>query len=552
MTNQHFDDQLPGKLPGQLSGHSGQVGPSPNGWAEDNDGLFDELSPSYPPDSLVTFRFLRDAVVRHARIWLALALVGFVGGLASYLALPAPHQAAARLLITTREGDDPVKAMATEISLATTRTVAERVITLLKLPESPDDLLKQYSATKLTDRVLEIQASAKTDEEATKLATMVAQTYLIFRREQLGLDDAPLRKDLTAAQNEVTVARQAVVDAGDNPDNPAHPSSPEMAKLNAAGDKVRFVQQQLLDQSVSASKMNASRMLDVPGPVIVSAKRAIVLKAGTGLVGGLFLGIGFVIVRALISDRLWKRQDIANALGARVRLSTGRPPRKWLPFTQQVRPAQAPHREIRLLSQHLGQRISWSSLPTPALAVVSVDDVPSCALAVAALAVRLADEGNQVLVADLTSTGVLAKKLGVKEQGTHTSQLSEPGRRIDVYLSDPSGLPAEGCYNSRPNGSGDPELDAAWESADLVLSLATLTPAIGADHLSSWAAQAAVVVTAGRSTAAKVRATGEMLRLAGLEIDTAIVLNADRTDEGVGVTDAEAAATTVDLEMFSR
>ena len=58
------------------------------------------------------------------------------------------------------------------------------------------------------------------------------------------------------------------------------------------------------------------------------------IKAVTGLIAGLFLGLGFVIVRALISDRLWKRQDIAQTLGARVRLSTGRPPRwrLWLPY----------------------------------------------------------------------------------------------------------------------------------------------------------------------------------------------------------------------------
>jgi hypothetical protein len=43
-----------------------------------------------------------------------------------------------------------------------------------------------------------------------------------------------------------------------------------------------------------------------------------------------------------------------------------------------------------------------------------------------------------------------------------------------------------------------------------------------------------------------------MVRLAGLEIDSAIVLNADRTDEGVGVTEAEASTATVDLEMFAR
>ncbi|MEU4198310.1 hypothetical protein AB0E69_40885 [Kribbella sp. NPDC026611] len=545
MTNQQFSEPVS----------------STPGWVEDSDGLFDDdRSTSYPPDSLVTFRFIRDAAVRHMRLWLALAILGFTGGLATFFALPTPHQASARLLITTREGDDPVKAMATEVSLATTRTVAERTIALLNLPETPDDLLGSYTATTLTDRVMEIKATAKTDDDATKLATIIAQTYLIFRREQIGLDDGPVRKDLTSAQNEADLAKQAIIASGDTPDNPKHPNSAEMTKYNAAMDKVRFVQQQLLDLTTTAAKMNSSRMLDAPSPVKVSAKRTLVLDAAIGLLGGLFIGLGFVIIRALISDRLWKRQDISTALGARVRLSTGRPPRLWRPFAGVLRGSQSRNKQIRLLAQHLSQRIIWTKRPTPALAVVSVDDVPACSLAVASLAVMLAEQGKHVLVADLTDTGALAAKLGVKEAGTHDSRFSEPGRRIDVFLPERGGLPPEGCYlrlgeNNRPDGEGDDlQLDAAWDVADLVLTLTTLSPAIGADHLGSWASRAAVVVTAGKSTSTKIRATGEMLRLAGLEIDTAIVLHADRTDEGVGVADAEASipASAVDLEMFSR
>ena len=42
------------------------------------------LSTAYPPDALVTLRFLRDALRRHVRIWLVLAIVGLAGGIASY------------------------------------------------------------------------------------------------------------------------------------------------------------------------------------------------------------------------------------------------------------------------------------------------------------------------------------------------------------------------------------------------------------------------------------------------------------------------------------
>ncbi len=529
------------------------------GWT-DNDGLFvNEPSTAFPPDSLVTFRFLRDAVRRHMRIWLVLAFVGLLCGLGSTYVLPQPHVSSTRLLLTHKDGEDPAKAMATDVSLATTHTVAQRVIELLELPEAPDDLLKRYSAAQLTDRVLEVKVQADTSAEATKQATVVAQVYLIFRKEQIELQDVPLQREFTAAVTAQSVAEAAVRAAGDDPANPTRLNSPEVIRLGVARDRVTYVRQQMLDQDVQASRMNSSRILDVAAPVPVSAKRTLAINAGTGLIAGLFLGLVFVIVRALISDRLWKRQDIARALGARVRLSTERPPRwQLLPYPRYLRESQRRLPEIQLMVQHLGQRIFWGERPTPSIVVVSVDDVRTSALVVASLAVSVAEEGRHVLVADLTGTGLLAGMLGVTSPGTRESRFSEPQRRIDVHFPNPHGAPAEGGYlnlseTSRPTNSGDVALDAAWEVADLVLTLATLTPELGADHLGTWASHAAVVVTAGRSTTTKIQATGEMLRLAGLEIDTAVVLGPDRTDESVGVTEAEAGpARTVDVEMFGR
>jgi capsular polysaccharide biosynthesis protein len=528
-------------------------------WADD-DGLFaNEPTTAFPPDSLVTFRFIRDALRRHLRIWFVVAILGLVGGLASTVVLPAAHESTTQMLLTHREGQDPTKSMATDVSLATTHTVAQRVIDLLKLPETPDDLLKEYTAVPVTDRVMQVTATAKTSDEATKLATLVGQVFLIYRKEQIALQDAPLRRDLTAAQNNLIAAEQAVRAAGDDPDELAHPTSPEGARLGAARDRVQYISQQLLDAQVQAERMNSSRILDAAAPVPVSAKRTIVINAGTGLIAGLFLGLGFVIVRALISDRLWKRQDISHALGARVRLSAKRPSRwRFLPYPTYLRASQRQQPEIRLMVQHLDQRIFWGERPTPALAVVSVDDMKVCGLVVASLAYSLAEEGKHVMVVDLTESGMLATMLGVKTPGTHESRMSEPGRRIDVHRPDPNGGPAHGCYlrlsdSSRPSSSGDIALDAAWEVADVVLSLATLTPELGADHLGTWASHAAVVVTAGMSTTTKIQATGEMLRLAGLEITTSVVLRPDRTDESVGVTEAESGATrSVDVEMFGR
>jgi capsular polysaccharide biosynthesis protein len=530
-------------------------------WADD-DGLFDsDRSASFPPDALVTFRFVRDATRRHLRIWLVVAFIGLLGGLASTVILPAQSSSVTRLLITHLEGEDPTEAMATDASLATTRTVAQRVIDLLKLPGTADDLLKRYTVLAPTDRVLEITAKAKTSGESTKLATVIAQVFLIYRSEQIDLQSAPLNRDLTAAQNNLSLAEQAVRATGDDPliDPLKNPNTPEGVRLVAARERVQYVRQQLLDQQVQAARMNSSRVLDVASPVHVSAKKTIVISAATGGIAGLFLGLGFVIVRALISDRLWKRQDIAHALGARVRLSTDRPSGwRLLPFPRYLRESQRRNPENQLIIQHLDQRIFWGELPTPAMTVVAVDDPRTGALAVASLAVSLAEDGKYVLVADLSGGGNLARMLGVRETGTHESTFSAPGRRIDVHLTDSAAGPAEGAYlrigdTGRPSGRENVALDAAWEAADIVLSLATLTPALGADHLATWASHAAVFVTAGASTTTKIQATGEMLRLAGLDMDTVVVLSPDRTDESVGVAEAEAGRTrSVDVEMFGR
>lgn len=529
-------------------------------WADDDELFDNERSGSFPPEALVTFRFLRDALRRHLRIWLLLALVGLAAGLASVVVLPSPSTSQTRLLLTHRDGEDPAKAMATDVSLATTHTVAQRVIDLLNLPLSQDDLLKRYTAVASTDRVLEVTAAAKTEAASTKLATAVAQVFLIYRREQISLQDAPLRRDLAAAQNEFALAEQAVRAGGDDPNDLKRPNSVEGVRLSAAQDKVQFVRQQLLDQQTQASRMNSSRVLDAASPLPASTKRVVALNGGTGLLAGLFLGLGFVIIRALISDRLWKRQDIAHALGVRVRLSSARAPRwRLLPKPAILRDSQRRSPENQLIVQHLDQRIFWGERPTSALTVVAVDDDYTCSLAVASLAVSLAEDGRQVLVADLTRSGKLGRLLGVTTPGTHESRFSEPGRRIDVHLADPDAGPAEGAYlrlresSGRPGRSDNVALDASWEVADVVLSLADLTPELGADHLGTWSSHAAVVVTAGRSTATAIQATGEMVRLAGLEVDTAVVLNPDRTDESVGVAEAEAGRTrAVDLEMFGR
>lgn len=519
-------------------------------WIEDDLFVEDERSSSYPPDGLVTLRFLRDAVRRHLWLWVLIALAGLAAGVVAPVVLPPGSESSAKLLLTYNTADDRAWEMSTDVNLVSTHSVAKLAIARLNLDITPDELLERYAGTPMTDRVLEIKAGGSTSEEATRLADALARVYLDFRKDQIAQQEVPLRKDLAAAKTAVNKAEADVRKAGGNPDDPAPPPSPELTRLTQARQKQQYIEEQIVDQQISASRMSSSRILDPAAPIPSSERQAFVFSAGSGLVAGLFIGLGLVIVRALISDRLWRRQDISRALGTRVQLSIGRPPRRigWF-----VRRAQLRKPEINRAVRHLADTIRWSDTPKPALSIVSVDDPDAGALVISALALRVAEEGKQVLVADL-SGGSLDATLGVSAPGTHPSRLNGDGVRIAVHVPDPKAGPAEGLL-TRPreaSAAQDETLAATWASADVVLVLATLTPAIGAEHLRTWSPRAVALITAGRCTAAGLRSVGEMLRLAGIGLVSSIVLRGDRTDESVGSGDDEATAsrTGTDVEMI--
>ena len=77
---------------------------------------------------------------------------------------------------------------------------------------------------------------------------------------------------------------------------------------------------------------------------------------------------------------------------------------------------------------------------------------------------------------------------------------------------------------------------SACASADLLLTFITLDPSLGGELLPTWAASAVVVVTAGRSSWARINAVGEMIRLAGASVTSAVLVGADKSDESLGMT----------------
>ena len=87
-----------------------------------------------------------------------------------------------------------------------------------------------------------------------------------------------------------------------------------------------------------------------------------------------------------------------------------------------------------------------------------------------------------------------------------------------------------------PLAQPDNAIVSACDSAEVLLSLVTLDPAVGGERLATWASDVVVVVTAGQSSAMRIRAVGEMVRLAGADSVSAVVIGADKDDESLGVT----------------
>jgi hypothetical protein len=178
-----------------------------------------------------------------------------------------------------------------------------------------------------------------------------------------------------------------------------------------------------------------------------------------------------------------------------------------------------------------------------------VDNAREVAPSVVALAVSYAQEGKQVVLADLADGAPAARLLQIKRPAAGTVRVNAvrvhgvsmmvavPGRD-SAALAGP--LPLAGAAQpgmpGLPGPPGPPSepVAAVYASADVLITLVTLDPAAGPDHLPTWADSAVVTVTAGQSTGTRIHAVGEMIRLAGTPLVSTVVARTDKHDESLG------------------
>jgi uncharacterized coiled-coil protein SlyX len=502
-----------------------------------------------------------------------MGVAGLVAGLGFTMAFPQAPQGTVTVLVAHNPAENAADAISTDVALAQSRTVAVDAMRRLGLPLTPLSVTRfqgTYIVSQVTDRLIQFMVKAPTASQAVARARVLADEFLQLRAHELQsgqeLTIAAVNRQITQARQRLAATTQKIAaivpaSASSAPTTPSAPPTVGAGALSSA-DQARLAalqtersQQQAavngLEQAVQAYQVSnqvsvsgevaGSQVLDAPAPVHRSVKRHILLYAVAGLVAGLALGVGLVIVQALVSGRLRWRDDIARALGAPIHLSVGGlRGSRWRPARR------GQDRDVQRLVAHLRGAVPARAGGAGALAVVAVDNAKEVAPSLVALAVSYAQEGKQVMLADLADGAPAARLMGIRLPAADPVGVNAvrvhgvplmvvvPGRGSAAPAGPlPHLRPAQPGMPGRPDPPSEAVADV-YASADLLLSLVTLDPSLGGDHLPTWADSAVVAVTAGGSSGTRIHAVGEMIRLAGTPLVSTVLIGADKADESLG------------------
>jgi Mrp family chromosome partitioning ATPase len=483
--------------------------------------------------AFVSLRLIQATWRRRRRLWRSLAAAGLLVGLFAAVALPKKDSATTTLLLNHLPGADPTDAMQTDVALLQTPAVAQKALTILGLHETAQVFATQYTGLAVSDEVLQITLVAGSPAEATREANGVAKAFLEFRTSQFEAQTNAVNAALSVQVSNLT-ARINVLEKA-------------IKKLSTAAAQPLInlqdqdiSEQQQVNQAIQTQIQNTSTVIDgsfvlvTATPNHVSHLKVLIIDSLSGLIAGLAIGLGGLATAVALSDRIRRRDDFASALDAPVELSLGRFPKHRRPLLEGLRPGGP---DVALLARYLQTKLPLGQ-GRSVLAVTSIDSLTASAEGVAALARMLATAGRRVGLVDLSVEGRLAGLLGVERTGASVAHLEGAANPVSILVP-AGGWPAE-VDDARdaarwPPGLRDTEGRRQLSpSLEVVLVLATLDPAVGAEHLAAWAEETVVVVTAGRSSAAKVRTQAEMIQAAGMTLLSAVLVNADRDDQSLG------------------
>ncbi|MFE6774558.1 Wzz/FepE/Etk N-terminal domain-containing protein [Streptomyces sp. NPDC057702] len=285
---------------------------------------------------LLDLQVLVVAVRRRRRLWVCLALLGLlVGAVATVLMPPAPA-AVTKVLVVHREDqpNDMGTLIRTDVALLNTTRIAGAALKSLDSTARPEDFMRDYRGTGLTNNLLQIDVSGASEAEAVARARALADAFVADHvrriREAAQAEAKALLDQRDRLRTELAQVNKTIGDRSPQSDPKASASVESLfARRSELNSRIADFDQRAAEARTGTPRLIAgTQVVDAPRAVPYSLSRALVTNAGIGLVLGLVLGLALATVGTVVADRPVLRREIAANLGASVIAEGRRTPRR--------------------------------------------------------------------------------------------------------------------------------------------------------------------------------------------------------------------------------
>lgn len=293
-------------------------------------------SPASAP--LLDLQALVVAVRRRRRLWCSMALLGLLAGAAAAVLL-RPEPTAVTKVLVTHQADQPNDTgtlIRTDVELLGTTRIAGRALKSLKSTEKPEDFMRDYRGTGLTNNVLEIEVTGESDADAVARAEALADAFVADHvtrmREAAEAESQALLDQRDRVQGELDEVNKSIGDRTPESDPAASASLESLfARRAELNSRIADFDERAAQARTGAPQVLAgTQIVDTPRAVRHSLPRAVGTDAAIGLALGLVLGLGLAR-----SARWWPTVPSCAA----------RSPRVWAPRSSRscaTRPADRP------------------------------------------------------------------------------------------------------------------------------------------------------------------------------------------------------------------
>ncbi|WP_406170977.1 Wzz/FepE/Etk N-terminal domain-containing protein [Streptomyces canus] len=283
-------------------------------------------SPESAATPLLDLQALVVAVRRRRRLWCAMAVLGFLAGAAVAVLMPPPPSAMTKVLVAHAEDqpNDTGTLIRTDVALLQTTRIADAALKSLKSPETPEDFMKDYRGTGLTNNLLQIDVTGDNDAQAVARAKALADAFVADHVQRMKAtaqaESKALLDQRDRTRDELATVNKEINDRATAGDTKGAASIESLyARRAELNSRISDFDQRAADARTGTPAVIAgTQIVDAPSAVRHSLPKAAATDALIGLVLGLFLGLALAAVGVVVADRPVLRRDIAANLGASV------------------------------------------------------------------------------------------------------------------------------------------------------------------------------------------------------------------------------------------